>query len=223
MPHAPNHTFDSETQAIEPRFMAFDSETGCRVALGLIFLGAVCIGVPHRLRADRAGGRVSSRVDPSWFWILMGVVGPPVLFVCLAFLIQPRWVDFARIDAPLWLRLTGVPVALAGIALFGWMFHHLGLNVTSTSMPRDNATLVTGGPYRWIRHPMYSAALILLLASALLTSNAVVVIGGIGMFALLAARSRLEERRLIEKFGDAYRAYQHRTGRFLPRMMGRPT
>jgi protein-S-isoprenylcysteine O-methyltransferase Ste14 len=201
--------------------MAFDSETGCRVALGMIFLSAAGIGAPHRLRADRAGGRVSPRVDPAWFWILMGVVGPSVVLVCVAFLIQPRWVDFARIDAPPWLRLMGAPVALAGLALFYWMFRHLGLNVTSTSMPRSNATLVTSGPYRWIRHPMYSAALILVLAAALLTSNAVMVIGGIIMFALLAARSRREEQRLVDKFGDAYRAYQHRTGRFLPRMMAR--
>lgn len=197
--------------------MALDPETGCRVALGVIFLGVACIGVPHRLRADRAGGRVSRQVDPAWFWILMGLVGPPVALVCLAFLIQPRWVDFASIDAPPWLRLLGAPAALAGLALFGWMFRHLGLNVTPTSMPRGNATLVTSGPYRWVRHPMYSAALILIAAATLLTANAVVAIGGIPMFALLAARSRLEERRLVEKFGDAYRAYQRRTGRFLPR------
>ncbi|MBI4626336.1 MAG: isoprenylcysteine carboxylmethyltransferase family protein [Verrucomicrobia bacterium] len=201
--------------------MALDPETVCRVALGLMFLGAVCIGLPHRLRADRSGGRVSIRADPAWFWILMGLVGPPVTLVCVAFLIQPRWVDFASIAAPPWLRLTGAPAGLAGLALFGWMFRHLGLNVTSTSMPRGNATLVTTGPYRWIRHPMYSAVLILVAAASLLTANAVVVIGGIPAFALLAARSRLEEQRLVGKFGDAYRAYQSRTGRFLPRLTRR--
>ncbi|MSU51099.1 MAG: isoprenylcysteine carboxylmethyltransferase family protein [Opitutus sp.] len=206
-----------------PIMTALDSETGCRVALGLIMAGAVAIGLPHRLRADRAGGRVSPRVDPVWFWILMGIVGPPVLLAGLGFLIQPRWVDFARIDAPAWLRLMGAPIALAGMALFGSMFRHLGLNVTSTSMPRDNATLVTTGPYRWIRHPMYSAALIMIVATSLLTANAVVALGGVPMFALLAARSRVEERRLVGKFGDAYRIYQHRTGRFLPRLPRRFT
>lgn len=194
-----------------------DLETGCRIVLGLMFLGAACIGIPHRLRADRAGGPVSRRVDPKWFWILMGLVSPAVMLVCLAFLIQPRWVDFARFDAPSWLRWAGVPAALAGLALFRWMFRHLGLNVTSTSMPRGSATLVTSGPYRWVRHPMYSAALILIVAAGLLTANTVVVIAGIPMFALLAARSRLEERRLAEKFGEPYRVYQRRTGRFVPR------
>ena len=202
--------------------MALDSETGCRVALGLIFLGAACIGLPHRLRADRAGGRVSPRVDPLWFWIFMLLAGPFVALAALGFLIQPRWVEFARFAAPPWVRLLGVPAGLAGLMLFAWMFRHLGLNVTPTSMPRSHATLVTTGPYRWIRHPMYSAAVILVAATSLLTANAMVAIGGIGMFALLAARSRIEERRLVEKFGDAYRAYQRCTGRFLPRLIPTP-
>jgi protein-S-isoprenylcysteine O-methyltransferase Ste14 len=197
--------------------MLHDSETGCRVVLGLIIAGAAAIGVPYRLRADRAGGRVSPRGDPAWFWLLMGFAGPPVALTCLAFLLQPRWVDWASFDAPPWMRLTGAPVGLAGLGLFGWMFRHLGLNVTSTSMPRPNATLVTSGPYRWIRHPMYSGALILIVAASLLTANLVMVIGGAIMFALLAARSRLEEQRLVERFGDTYRDYQRRTGRFLPR------
>lgn len=186
------------------------------MALGLVLVGAACIGVPHRLRADRVGGRVSRRVDPGWFWLLMWLDGPLVAVGCLAFLIQPSWLNFARVDLPPWVRLMGVPAALTGLALFLWMFRHLGLNVTSTSMPRDRATLVTSGPYRWIRHPMYSAAFVLIIASALLTASALVALGGIGMFALLAARSRIEERRLVEKFGATYRDYQQRTGRFFP-------
>jgi protein-S-isoprenylcysteine O-methyltransferase Ste14 len=83
-------------------------------------------------------------------------------------------------------------------------------------MPRRDARLVTTGPYRWVRHPMYSAALILALAASSLTANGIVTVGGVLMFGLLAARSGLEERRLIEKFGDNYRHYQRRTRRFIP-------
>ena len=199
--------------------MTLNAETACRVALGLMFVCLLCIGLPHRLRADRAGGRVSIRVDPRWFWILMPIAAPMVLLVCIAFVLRPAWVDFARVALPAWLRLIGVPAGAAGVMLFGWMFRHLGMNVTSTSMPRSGATLVTSGPYRWVRHPMYSAALILIVATSLLTSNAIVATGGVVMFALLAARSRVEERRLVEKFGDAYRDYQRTTGRFVPRVM----
>ena len=196
--------------------MVADSEHIHRVVLGLLILGAAAIGVPFRLRADRAGGPVSRRVDPRWFWIWMAVAGPPLALACLGFLVQPRWVAFAQIDLPGWARFSGVAFGIPGLALFVWMFRHLGLNVTSTSMPRARATLVTTGPYRWVRHPMYSAALLLVFAATLLTANVVVAAGGAVMFLLLAARTRIEEARLVEKFGDAYRAYQRRTGRFLP-------
>src|SRR5262245_52992704 len=201
--------------------MQFDLELTCRIAVGAMILTAAAIGLPHRVRADKAGGHVPTRVDPRWFWATMACIGPPVLFVIVAFLIQPRWIDFARLPLPAWVRLLGIPLGLAGVTLFTWMFRHLGLNVTSTSMPREKATLVTSGPYRWIRHPMYSAALILVAAFALLTSNAVALLGGLVMFALLAARSRIEEQRLVEKFGDDYRNYQQCTGRFLPSLTRR--
>jgi protein-S-isoprenylcysteine O-methyltransferase Ste14 len=200
--------------------MAIDPDTAGRVVLGLMIVAAAAIGIPFRLRADRAGGPVSRRSDPRWFWVGMSIVGPPLAITCVAFLIRPRWVDFTRIEFPLWVRWLGVPLALSGIALFGWMFRHLGLNVTSTAMPRAKATLVTSGPYRWIRHPMYSAALLLVMASTFLTANLVVASAGLIMFVLLAARSRLEEQRLVEKFGDAYREYQRQTGRFVPRPGG---
>ena len=139
--------------------MALEIETVCRVALAVIFVGAATIGIPHRLRADRAGGSVSRRADPAWFWIGMSVAGPPLALTCLAFLIQPRLIDFSALEFAAWLRWTGVPLSLIGLGLFGWMFHHLGLNVTSTSMPRASASLVTSGPYRWRRaYPSPTAA-----------------------------------------------------------------
>jgi protein-S-isoprenylcysteine O-methyltransferase Ste14 len=198
--------------------MTIDPEVTCRCALGLMLVGLAVVGIPPRLRAERAGGKVSRQGDPRWFWVGMALVGPPVPLVCAAFMVDPRWVDFARAGLPFEVRLLGIPVGGLGLGLFAWMFRHLGLNVTSTSLPRADATLVTSGPYRWVRHPMYLAALILLGATTLLTANWVVAICGGAACGLLIARSRIEERRLVEKFGDAYRNYQRRTGRVFPRI-----
>jgi protein-S-isoprenylcysteine O-methyltransferase Ste14 len=183
----------------------------------MMILGVAAVGVPRRRRADQIGGRVSIRHDPPWFWWGMAIVGPPVAVGCGLFLVQPRWVEASSIALPGWLRLAGVGVGAAGVALFAWMFRHLDLNVTSTAEPREHASLVTSGPYRWVRHPMYSAALTLALAATCLTANGIVGVGGAVMFGLLAARSRIEEERLVAKFGERYRDYQAKTGRFLPR------
>src|SRR5215203_1905164 len=106
--------------------MGFDIETVSRVTLALIMCGTVAVGIPFRLRADRAGGRVSRRVDPSWFWVFMAFVGPAVALTCFAFIFAPRRIDFALLPLPAWIRLLGAPLAVAGVSLFAWMFRHLG-------------------------------------------------------------------------------------------------
>ena len=57
------------------------------------------------------------------------------------------------------------------LALFYWMFQHLGGNITATSATRPKHLLVTSGPYCWVRHPMYSTGTIFLSAYFLLTAN----------------------------------------------------
>ncbi len=76
---------------------------------------------------------------------------------------------------------------------------------------------MTTGPYRWIRHPMYSFGAILFAAYFLLTANWFIGLASGVSFALLAIRTREEEANLIKRFGDDYRAYRERAGRVLPR------
>ena len=195
-----------------------DIETTCRLALAGILVLACFDSGYHRLRAEKQGGRVSLRNDPRWFWIVMMLAMAAFLLGTLAFLINPAWLTFTKIALPDYLRLLGIPLGLVTVILNDWMFRHLGHNVTKTSMPRDNASLVMTGPYRWIRHPMYSFGGLLFLAFALLTSSWLIAVSGIVAFFMIALRTRLEERRLIEKFGDRYRNYMRRTGRYFPRL-----
>jgi protein-S-isoprenylcysteine O-methyltransferase Ste14 len=93
-------------------------------------------------------------------------------------------------------------------------------NLTDTVVTRRAHTLVTGGPYRWVRHPFYVAALLMTVGNALAAANWFLFAGGITTFILMAGRSRIEERILLGQFGDAYHAYRSRTGRFVPRLGG---
>jgi protein-S-isoprenylcysteine O-methyltransferase Ste14 len=78
---------------------------------------------------------------------------------------------------------------------------------------------MTEGPYRWMRHPMYTALFLLGVGFLLLTSNwAVGVPLIIALPILVAVRVGNEEALMIEQFGDEYRAYMQQTGRFLPRL-----
>jgi protein-S-isoprenylcysteine O-methyltransferase Ste14 len=88
--------------------------------------------------------------------------------------------------------------------------------VTDTVVTRKEHTLVTTGPYRWVRHPFYVAFALAVLANSLVTANWFLFVTGGVVFVLLVVRTRKEEHRLIERFGDEYRAYMRRTGRFFP-------
>jgi protein-S-isoprenylcysteine O-methyltransferase Ste14 len=90
--------------------------------------------------------------------------------------------------------------------------------LTDTVVTRRNASLVVDGPYRWVRHPFYLAFGILVIANTLVTSNWFVGLASGAAFASIVARTRIEERLLIARFGTQYEEYMRRTGRFLPRL-----
>jgi protein-S-isoprenylcysteine O-methyltransferase Ste14 len=83
---------------------------------------------------------------------------------------------------------------------------------------RKEHTLVTTGPYRWIRHPFYTSAALAILGNSLAAANWFIFSAGSLVFVLMAIRVRKEEENLIARFGDDYRNYMQRTGRFLPRL-----
>jgi len=82
---------------------------------------------------------------------------------------------------------------------------------------RSQATLITRGPYRWVRHPFYVTAALLMFSVTLLTANWLIGASGLVVLALLAIRTPKEEQMLVERFGDEYRKYMAKTGRFFPR------
>jgi protein-S-isoprenylcysteine O-methyltransferase Ste14 len=83
---------------------------------------------------------------------------------------------------------------------------------------RREHTLVTSGPYRWVRHPFYAAVALMVLANGLVAANWFLLMTGGLLFGLLAIRSRREEDNLVARFGEQYRDYIRSTGRFLPRL-----
>ena len=81
------------------------------------------------------------------------------------------------------------------------------------------ASIVTYGPYRWVRHPFYVSFILLLTATALLTREAIGLGSLAAGLAVLEMTARREEQRLLaSSLGGEYAAYLARTGRFVPRL-----
>jgi protein-S-isoprenylcysteine O-methyltransferase Ste14 len=81
--------------------------------------------------------------------------------------------------------------------------------------PKAGARLVTGGIYRWIRHPMYSALLLVTLAAVLADPRAWRIAAWLALLAVLLLKAQREERHLLQRFPQ-YAAYRARSKRLLP-------
>jgi len=94
-----------------------------------------------------------------------------------------------------------------GIALIVWAVLVFGRGVTPSPLPSDKARLQTRGPYRWIRHPMYTGVIVLMAGSALGRRNWIAAILWILLVVFFLAKMRWEERRLVETYPgyDSYR------------------
>lgn len=176
------------------------------------------ISVYYRRRADKAGGPMKRHDEPRAVRAGLGISGLMGFGGLLAYLIWPPTLAWSMVELPLWLRWAGVCLAAAGVAGALWIFQTLGHNVSRTARTRENAVLVTTGPYRFIRHPLYVNAAVVFAALSIITRSWWFLAWIVPALLLLAIRTRQEEANLEAKFGDAWRAYAARTGRFVPRL-----
>jgi protein-S-isoprenylcysteine O-methyltransferase Ste14 len=185
------------------------------VAGALMFLP---VGLYHRLRSQATGEKLDRWQEGKFILFTLRPIGLASMIGIVTFMIDPRWMAWSSMPLSAWLRWLGaVSGALAG-GLLLWAFRSLGPNLTDTVVTRQAHTLVTRGPYRWVRHPFYDSVALLVLANTLLTANWFIFVTGCLALALIVARTRIEEENLVRRFGDAYASYMRRTGRFLPRI-----
>jgi len=104
---------------------------------------------------------------------------------------------WSTIDLPESLRWLGVALGVLGDLLAYWVFTNLGNNVTRTVVTRKSAQLVTSGPYRWVRHPLYLMGLIGYIGFALLAENWFIGLATMLVFLVLVRRTDKEEAKLI--------------------------
>lgn len=117
--------------------------------------------------------------------------------------------------APRWLAGAASALGLAGGAVLILSAVNLGRSLTAMPTPAERGTLKTAGLYRFVRHPLYTGLLALVLARSV-TSGSLAKAGlGAALFALLIGKARWEEEMLRRRY-PGYNDYAARTPRFLP-------
>ena len=175
------------------------------------------IGLYHRIRSQATREKLARKEEGIFIMIGLRLCGLVALIALVAYLVNPSWMGWAYLPLPTWLRWIGGCLAVFALpSLLFWTFHSLGKNLTDTVVTRREHTLITHGPYRWVRHPFYDVVLLWILSMSLLIANWLMALLGFSAFAMMVYRTRIEEEKLIERFGDEYRNYISRTGKFLP-------
>lgn len=114
------------------------------------------------------------------------------------------------------LGVAAVAVTAAGIAFAFWARAFLGRNWSGTITLKEGHTLVTGGPYAWVRHPIYTGITLGIAGTALWVDEVHALFAVACFLAGFSWKIRLEERWMIEEFGDTYRGYQRRVKALIP-------
>ncbi|MCY4662307.1 MAG: isoprenylcysteine carboxylmethyltransferase family protein [Acidobacteria bacterium] len=193
-----------------------------RLILALGMAAFLPVAVYHRVRSQASGETLDRREEGLFILLTLRPLGLAAMGGLVAFVLNPAWMAWASLPLPVAVRWAGVAVGVPTVALGIWTFRSLGRNITDTVVTRREHTLVTGGPYRFVRHPFYVTTALGLVANALTTANGFIAVTGAAALALMVIRTATEEAKLVERFGDDYRRYMARTGRFFPRLRSTP-
>ena len=201
-----------------------DRETGFRIIFFAAFAVLLAIRAYFRWRLRRAGeagwrvGHDAAHREGRGGIIWRLLVFIYMLAALIIYAVDPVWLSRFAVALPPWSRWLGTGAAVLSLAFLIWVHYALGKQWSANLELREEHILITGGPYRFIRHPMYSALMGLTGGLALVSANWTIIVLAVLASLLLYARTGKEEAMMLENFGDSYRAYMKSTGRLLPRL-----
>ena len=198
--------------------MPMNTETPYRVILVVVFIvqTAISVGYAKGARADSTIVRKRAEGVPLTMAIAISYLAYGGGFV--AYLLNPAWMAWSSIAVPPWIRWGGtLPLVLGGTWMI-WALQHIGRNLTISIETKADHALITSGPYRWVRHPLYSGGMVESVGVCLMMANWFVALCAGVFWTMIAVRTPMEEQKLIETFGNEYRGYMERVGRFMPKI-----
>ena len=188
-----------------------------RIVFGALFLLLFGVVTTYRVKAQ-SGRKIDYSKEGGAVFLALRVGGLSIWLYCLLYVVYPRVLAWSFIELPSVVRWAGVGLVLLLIPFIVSAQRALGRNISPTVMTHEDHELVTSGPYRWIRNPLYTARTMLFTGLGLISASAFLLVGGLVSLVLVAIRLPSEEAELEKRFGQAYRDYVRRTGRFLPRL-----
>ena len=188
-----------------------------RIAFIAIFTSLSIARVIYKRRAKALKEGIFPRSEGHLLNLVRVVFGAPLFLFVFFFILFPQALPYAYIDLPDTFRFIGTAGGIWAVFIIAISYKALGKNYSSTVTIKKDHDLVTTGPYRIVRHPMYMGYLILFVSAFLLSENWVIGLSGsLIILSLMTCRLRKEENELIKRFGIRYIKYMRETGKFIP-------
>lgn len=157
------------------------------------------------------------QAEGNWLFILRSIWVFLWPVSAVIYIIQPEYLDVFSIPLPVWLRWFGIILGLLSLIFMGWTHTSLGDNYAVELKVKESHHLIQKGPYRFVRHPMYTATFVAAVSCSLISANLLLVTGTAIIAALYISRIDYEERALEDAFGIQYTRYKQTvTRRFIP-------
>jgi protein-S-isoprenylcysteine O-methyltransferase Ste14 len=171
-----------------------------------IFLAAYWI-------ATASGNKPTAiRVNPGWRYAVLGLIA---VFIVLVFaypqIFRRRVIPFSVIN-----EWTGIALCAAGVAFAIWARRTLGRNWSGNPTIKEGHELIESGPYRFVRHPIYTGILTAMVGTLLGGGKVDQIIILVGSLTILWFKSRVEESLMMQQFPKAYPEYRKRTKALIP-------
>ena len=148
---------------------------------------------------------------PFWF-------GGIILYIFI-----PNWIMFLSIPIPDWFRIAMAFVTALSIPFVIWSYRTIGKNWVhaldpSQFLQKKDDKLVTNGPYKCVRNPIYFGSFTFIISLALVASNLLILIPALVLITMIYLQIGKEEYMLLDRFGDEYREYMKNTPRLIPKI-----
>jgi len=172
----------------------------------------------YRWSARTKSEVIPRRREGSRFFVMRALIAFSLVIPAMLYVVYPTWITWSLLPISEWLRWLSLVVGVLTLLGVRWVLHTLGCNVSETVLTKPHHQLITTGPYRWVRHPLYTAGIVLFCSIGLMQGSWLLLMTtGIAASFIRFVVIPAEERALVTKFEDSYQIYRQQTGRLFPR------
>jgi len=200
------------------------TDTTFRIAFFILFILLLVMRFSFMLKVRRSGGRVMpdekaiEREGGRGYFAIRVVIFVALIAFLVMYFVGAGWIDAFSFSLPRWLRWIGFAIGIVTVFFWTWVQVTLDTQWSPQLQLTKDHRLITNGPYARIRHPLYAGMCGWFVSLSLLTANWIFVAACCLTVIGLLWRIPKEEQMMIEAFGDEYKTYMQRTGRFFPKL-----